>query len=107
MHAPRAQALERGLDHRRDPREAETALEEGMDGYLVGGVQHAGRRAARRGRVPGQAKAREGLGVHRLERQRAQCGQVELGHRHVDAVRIVQGVGDRHPHVGIAQVGQG
>ena len=50
------------------------------------------------------AERREGLEVGRLEGQRAHLGEVEPRHRHVDALGVVQRVGDRHLHVGVAEV---
>ena len=75
-----------------------------MDGDLVGGVEHARRGAAGDRRLAGQAQARERLVVDRLEGQRADLGEVERPHRHVDALGVVQRVGDRHAHVGVAEV---
>src|SRR5512133_2199481 len=65
------QALERGLDDRRDAEEVQSAVEEGVDRDLVGGVEHAGRGAARGGGLARQAQAWEGLGVDGLEGQRS------------------------------------
>ena len=59
-------------------------------------------RAAREG----EAQARERVEVGRLEGQRAHLGEVEHRHRHVDALGVVQRVGDRDAHVGMAQVRQ-
>ena len=68
VHAGRRDALERLLDHRRDAHERQPAAEEGVDGDLVGGVEHARRRCRRRapprargagtGRRPGPAPRR-------------------------------------------------
>ena len=71
---------------------------------LVGGVEHAGRRAARLRRLARQPQAGERLGVRRLERERADLREVERRHGHVDAIGMVQRVGDRHPHVGVPEV---
>src|SRR5512133_163590 len=65
------QALERRLDDRGDAEEVQPAVEEGVDRDLVGGVEHAGRGAARGGGLARQAQAREGLGVDGLEGQRS------------------------------------
>ena len=77
-----------------------------MHGHLVGGVQHAGRGAARLGGLAGEPQAGERLRVRGLEGQLAELDEVERPDRHVDALRIVQGVGDRNPHVGVAEVGE-
>ena len=98
--------LQHPLDHRGDAGEGDLPVEEGGDGDLVGGVEHAGRGAAGLAGLEGQAQAGEGLEVGRLEGQLADRGEVELRHVDVGALRVVQRVGDRHPHVGIAEVGE-
>ncbi len=75
-----------------------------MHRHLVGGVEHARRGAARHGRLTGQAQAREGLLVGSLELQRSHRREVERGHRDVGTHGMVQGVGDRHAHVGMPEV---
>ena len=75
-----------------------------MHRHLVGGVQDAGRGAAGHGRVAGQAQAGEGVRVRRLEAERAQLHEVEMGHGHVGALGMVERVGDRNAHVGIPEV---
>ena len=92
------------LDHRRDLEEPQAPGEERVDGDLVGGVQHARRGAAGDRRLAREPQAGERVVVDRLERQRADLDQVERPDRDVDAVGVVQRVGDRHAHVGIAEV---
>ena len=70
-----------------------------MHGDLVGGVQHARRRAARQRRLARQAQARERVEVDRLERQLADRGQVQRRDRQLHALAAVQRVGDRDAHV--------
>ena len=98
--------LERALDHARDVEEAQRLGQEGVHGDLVGGVQHAGGGAARGRRVAREREAAERLEVGRLEGQAADLGEVERAHRHVGALGVVQGIGDRHAHVGVAQMGE-
>ena len=86
------------------PRKLSLPPQERVDGDLVGGVQHARRGAAGDRRGAREAEARERLVVDGLERQRADFGEVERAHRDVDAVGMVQRVGDRHAHVGMAEV---
>ena len=86
------------------PRKPSSPLQERVDGDLVGGVQHARRGAARDRRRAREAEAREGVVVDGLERQRADLGEVEPPHRDVDAVGVVQRIGDRHAHVRVAEV---
>ncbi len=75
-----------------------------MHGDLVGRVQHAGRGASGDSGSAGEAEAGERVVVDRLERQRADLGEVQPLDRHVDALGVVQRVGDRHAHVGMAEV---
>ena len=104
VHALGREPLERPLDHRGDAHEAEPAGEEGVDGHLVGGVEHAGGRAARLRCLAREPQAREGAEVRRLEGQRGHGGEIEPRDGHVDALRVVQRVGDRDAHVGQAHV---
>ena len=46
-----------------------------------------------------QPQARERVLVRRLEGQRRRPRRGRAAHRHVDPLRVVQRVGDRHPHV--------
>ena len=54
--------------------------------------------------LAGEPQARERVEVGRLEVQAAELDQVEVLDRQVGAVRVVQRVADRHPHVGVAHV---
>ena len=80
--------------------------EEGGDRDLVGGVEHAGRGSARL--AASRARRRQGTsprsGASKVSSPSG--GEVELGHGDVGPLGEVQRVGDRHPHVGIAQVGE-
>ncbi len=102
----RRDALEHLGDHLRDPGEREAAVEEGRDRDLVGRVQRAWRRAAGHAGLAGEPQAGEELDVGLLEVEVAGRGEVEPGHRDVRPLGEVQRVGDRHPHVGQAQVGE-
>ena len=102
----RAEPVEHGVDHLGDPEEGEPAGEERVDRDLVGGVQHARRGPAGRRGLPGKPQAREGVAVDGLEGQAAERDQVERGDRQRRPVGVVQGVGDRDAHVGIAEVGE-
>ena len=99
--------LEHPLDERRDAGERQVAVEERGDGDLVGRVEHAGRHAAGRARLPRQPQAGERVGVGLLERQRADRREVEVLDRQIDPIGAVERVGDRHPHVGVAEMGEG
>ena len=98
---------EDALDHGGDPGEGDAAVEEGGDGYLVGGIEDGRRGAAGLPRLERQAQADEGVRVGLLEGQRTDRREVET--RHVDRHPFgeVQRVGDRHPHVGVTQVREG
>ncbi len=53
-----------------------------------------------------QAQAREVVVVGPLERQLPQLGEVERRDGHVRPLGVVEGVGDRYPHVREAEVGE-
>ena len=78
------------------PRNGSRPVEEGVDGDLVGGVEHARRGAAGDGGLAGQAQAGERVGVDAARRSasRPRRGRAAR-HRHVDALGVVQRVGDR------------
>ncbi len=98
---------EDALDRGGDRGEADLAVEEGGHRDLVGGVEDAGRRPPGPAGLDREPQAGEGLQVRLLEGQLADRRQVEPRHVDVGALRVVQRVGDRHPHVGVAEVGQG
>ena len=87
--------------------EAEPPAEERVHRDLVGGVQRARRRAARLGRLAGE---RAGTGTSRSStgsNVSAPSSTRSSGRdRHVDALGVVQRVGDRHAHVRVAEVGE-
>ena len=102
----RGHLLERALDDLGDAGERDPPVEERRDGDLVGGVEHARRGSAGPAGLARQAQAREGLLVGRLEGQLSDRREVEPRHVDVGAVGMVKRVGDRHPHVGMAEVGE-
>ena len=95
----RTPSITRGM-----PVKPQPAVEEGVDGDLVGGVERARRGAAGERGLAGEPQARERVQVGRLEVQPAELDQVERRDRQVGAVRVVQRVADRDPHVRIAHV---
>ena len=76
-------------------------------GDLVRGVEHAGRGAARLARRPGQRQAAEGApGRAARTSSGSAAARSSRGAGDRGAVRVGQRVGDRHPHVGQAEVGE-
>ena len=100
----RRKLLERLLDHVGDIQEPQAPAEERVHGDLVGGVHRARRGAAGARGVAGDAHAAERLLVDGLERQAAELDQVERPDGDVDALGVVQRVGDRHAHVRVAEM---
>ena len=92
------------LDHRRDAHEVQPVAEERVHGDLVGGVEHArgGPAGLRPPRAPGA-----GTGTRRGRAARTSsaptAARSSVRHRHVDALGVVQRVGDRHAHVRVAR----
>ena len=70
-------ARQRAARSPRRSQEAQAPVEERVHGDLVGGVEHARRRAARARGLAGQAQARERVEVDRLEGQLADRREVE------------------------------
>ena len=100
-----AEALDRGLEQARDLGEAERAVEEPGDGDLIGGDER-GRRA-----LPGQAclagdpERGEARLVGGPELEPAGGREIDGDRRRRAPVGVGQGVLDRKPHVGGAQLG--
>ena len=97
---------ERALDHVRDPEERQAALQEGGHGHLVRSVERAGRRVAGLPRGAGEREAGERLQVRRAELQDHPGGEVERLDGRRGTLRVRQRVGDRHAHVGVAEMRQ-
>ena len=89
----------------RQPRDA--AVEERGHRDLVGGVEPGRRRVTDAAGLVGQAQAREGVEVGRLEVEPAQLGPVDAPERRADAVGIGERVPDRQAHVGQRELGDG
>ena len=79
-------AREGALDHLGDRGEAQTAVEERVDGDLVGGVQHARRGAARDGGLAREAQTGERVEIDGLEGERCRPREVERVVRSASAV---------------------
>jgi hypothetical protein len=103
-HRAAGHRLQRGVDDVGDTGEAQPALQERVDGDLVGRVEDARRGAAGQRRRAAQAQAREGLVVDGLEGQPADLGEVQAPGRQRHDLGVVQGVGDRDAHVGQTEV---
>ena len=75
---------------------------------VLAGVQHE---HDRQPRIPGecpkrQRQAGEAAQVGGLEAESPELHQVKARHARLPALRPGQGVGDRHAHVGLAELGQ-
>ena len=103
-HGRRRAGARAPLDDRRDAEEAQAAVEERVHGDLVGGVEHARRGAAGDRGLARQAQARERLGSTGSKVSAPTSARSSGRDRDVDAVGVVQRVGDRHAHVGVAEV---
>src|SRR5687768_582112 len=92
-------AVEHRLDQLRDLAESQRSGEKLLDRYLVGGVEHGRRSAARRQRSVGKLEAGEAFQVGTLEPQRADARQVEKFHAGLDALGVAERVGDGSAHI--------
>ena len=94
--------LGRGCEHffncTRDACEGDSALQESLDGHLVGGIESDAVGSAFFCGLEGQAQAREALEVGLLEVQVAERGHVE-GQRGSRALRVGERIQDGQAHV--------
>ena len=83
------------------------SLEKGVDRHLVGGVQPGRRRPARPAGLVGQAQAGEGVGSGSSKSRRRTSVQSSRPNGVTARSGQAEGVGDREPHVGQRELGDG
>ena len=98
--------LQRLPDQSRYVGEGDTPIQEGLDRNLVGGIEDGRRGTSLAPGLAGQFQAGKAPRVRRFELQRADRHQVQRRHPGLDALRPGQRVGDRYPHVRVAQLRQ-
>src|SRR6266540_2753336 len=95
------------LNDGRNREERQSSPEEGGDGDFVGCVVGTGIGSTLLAGPPGERKHRECLEVRGLELEHEPGREVERLDRRRRALRIRERVRDGHPHVGIAEMGEG
>ena len=93
------------LDGVPDAGEAELAIEEGLDGDFVGGIEHGGEGAADGAGVAGEVDGGEVIDARGLEVEGGELGEVERPQIVRDAVGPGDGVLDGEAHVTVAELG--
>lgn len=100
----RQNALEHAAHRAEDVGEADAALEEGLDGDFIGGVEDDGRAVVGGQRIVGGLKKREGLRVGLLEGQPTDFGKAQALRAAVKPFGPAEGVGNRRAHVSRTQL---
>ncbi len=93
------------LDGLPDAGEGDLAIEEGIDGDFVGGVEDGGKRAADGAGVAGEVEGREIIHAGGFEVQGADLGEIERLQIVRDAVGPGDSVLNREAHVAVAELG--